>query len=252
MEDALSILDSPFSANATEEEVITALKTFLSSDYNVDDVNAAGLVYYPSAFKLYLEYVQLDEYEIYTSVNRILEYDLESYNLLHDYLKRINWRSTRDYLQLRPYLLVNVDVNKLFELYKQFDLVDPALMNRFFGMSIVIEPGLDLEPSYFGYRKAWHSLYYADKIDGVIEYILDGLDCSASGLIDYILWLQKVPFKDFPSDQHKKLYEVMSKYYFDIFEQSPDVTLVLDILGKLNIGKRQRAQEIESHLLITL
>ena len=50
--------------------------------------------------------------------NRIIEYNLSSYTILFNFLVNKKWISNTDYLRLRPYLLVNIDINKIMEQYK--------------------------------------------------------------------------------------------------------------------------------------
>lgn len=148
------------------------------------------------------------------------------------------WKSNTDYLRLRPYLLVNIDINKISELYNTFNLVDPRFMNLFYNMDFIHDN--DLNGKYFGYRQSWYNLFYETdeiKIKTIIKYILRKSDCSTSGLIDYIIWLNKINVKDV------KLYKKIVDHYEEILlSSSPSV--IYNTLFLLNESKIHKSNEI--------
>ncbi len=90
-----------------------------------------------------------------------------------------DWKSTKDYLHLRPYLLINIDHKKIFQLIDKYNLIDPTFMNLFYDYDISINME-GLTPKYFGYRKAWYSLFYDNRknVMKTIDYILKIGDCT--------------------------------------------------------------------------
>lgn len=201
-----------------------------------------NLVYHTNSFKLLLNKILLTDNDIYESINRILEYNLQTYDLLYNKLKEMNWKSTKDYLRLRPYLLTNIDINKIFQLYKEFNLVDPAFMNKFYSLKIPID-NRDLMTDYFGYRKAWYYLYYInlDDLIPTLKYILDKGDCSYTGLIDYILWLKGI-------DKESNQYEESMTYYDNYFYENNDYNVVYNLLSELVPEKQKRTNQIYEYL----
>ena len=238
IESALYTLDDAHYRKINEKDVISALNIVIRED-KIDEVNYTDFVYYPEALTILLKTMsKLDEQYIYTMFNRIIEYDLSTYPIIFNYLLNIKWTSNTDYLRLRPYLLVNIDRNKISELYNTFNLVDPRFMNLFYNMDFIYNN--DLNSKYFGYRKSWYNLFYETdeiKIKTIIQYTLYRLDCSTSGLIDYILWLNNINVKDV------KLYEKFVEHYEEILPDS-STNVIYNTLFLLNESKIHKSNEI--------
>jgi hypothetical protein len=245
MESILLLLDDPVGSD--DDTLVAALDVWLLSDYNRRDVNIANFVYHPRAFQKLISSVEISEGDIYTSMSRILEHNLESYTTLVNKLKEINWMSTQDYLRLRPYLLTNVDPVKLLQLRDQFNMIDPMVLRKFYQVDIQIDPTRDLEHTYFGYRKAWYYLYYLDHSDHIIKYILQQGDCSLSALVDYIIWLSLIPLR-----KDDVRYVNLQIYYDQLFFREGDMAtqFAIEKVKELEANKIWRTQEIMNHILL--
>lgn len=237
--DAYYVLDAPYHRKTAEDIVINALKKLIEN--NKFDFDIVGLVYYPKAFKLLLENItEIDESNITTLFNRIIEYDLEVYNILVEYLKNKKWKSSNDHLRLRPYLLKNINVGRINEIFNLFNLYDPKFLYNFYQINTIDIINSD----YYGYRHAWYDIFYGDQdtVLKTIKYIIEHNECTQSGLIDYIIWL---------NDIEPKVGNIYIKYYdhYKSLLKNAEVKTIYYTLVGLNENKKKRIKIIYDHLI---
>ena len=242
LDKALYIFEAAYLNNVSENDMIKSLYLTLEIEDGISHIDYNEFVYYPDALKILLDKTsELDDGYIYTMFNRILDHDLPSFDILFDYLKDKKWVSKTDYLRLRPYLLVNIDSVKISKLYVSFNLVDPRFMNLFYNMNLEYNDlETELNRNYFGYRQTWYNLFYEEDENitkKLIKYIVEAGDCSTSGLVDYILWLQNIQIKQ--GDKYK--------VYFDHYENiiyNYDVDITYNTLVSFNKIKNTKILEI--------
>ncbi len=242
LDKALYIFEDAFLNGVKENDIIKSLNEVLEYKEGLSNINYSEFVYYPEALKILLNATpELDDRDIYTMFNRIVERNLPSFDILFNFLINKNWMSKTDYLRFRPYLLVNIDTNKISKLYETFNLADLRFMNLFYKMDFVYDDlDKDLNRKYFGYRQTWYNLFYETdeyKTKKLIKYILETGDCSTSGLVDYIIYLNNIQIKQ--GDKYKK--------YFDHYENiifKYDADIIYNTLVSLTGTKNDRIMEI--------
>jgi len=237
--DPYYVLDAPYHRNTPEDIVINALKKLIvNKEFDFDIV---GLVYYPEAFKLLLEHIpEIDDSNITTLFNRIIEYNLDVYNILVEYLKNKKWKSKNNHLRLRPYILKNINVYRINEIYNIFNLYDPNFLKYFYQINTMDT----IKSDYYGYRHAWYDIFYGDQ-DNVlktIKYIIENDDCTQSGLIDYIIWLNGIEPK--VGNKYKKYYD-----HYESVLKNAEVKTIYYTLVELNENKKKRIKIIYDHLM---
>lgn len=124
-------------------------------------------------------------------------------------------------------------------------MIDPKFMELFYNYNISINTE-GLTPTYFGYRKAWYSLFYDKKEDVMktIDYIQKAGDCSYTALIHYIIWLSL-------EENNNKNFDIYNNILYDDILNVPKLSIeqVYNYILNLEKNKIYHINNIKKHLI---